>query len=159
MAYDENAATRRELILQAIVTLLDANGGPTDLLVHRFRGVPIMRDNLPATLVYPIKDPAIPGEHGVVTNRSLLVRLEHRVQGTGVSPSETSPDELLDPLLSWAVYQLLADRTLGGVCTDIEVLDAQWDAAEMDAHYGASAQDFEISYEHDEEDLTTLDGA
>ena len=137
MAYDEDTPTRRELILRAIVTLIDANGGPTDLLVHRFRGVPVLQEDLPATIVYPIVDPAEPETHGVPIERRLLVRLEHRVEGVGVAVDATSPDELLDPLLSWANYQLLTDRTLGGLCTDIDIITTRWDSLELDAHYGA----------------------
>jgi len=159
MAYDEDTPSRRELAIRAFVSLLEESGGPTDLLVHRFRGVPITKDQCPATLVYPISDPGEVDEHGVTYGRALLIRVEHRVKGAGVSVDATSPDELLDPLLCWAVYQVLADRRLGGLCTDINLVGTQWDSLEVDEHYGAAAQDFEILYEHDEGNLTTLDGS
>ena len=159
MAWSADDASREELIVQAIVTLLEANGGPSSLLVHRFRGTPINKDSLPASIVYPMQDPAKPDTHDVTVERTLTIVIEHRVEVDGVSPSNTSPDEELDPLRTWAHYQLLTDRTLGGLCTDVRDVNATWDAGELDKLYGACAQVFEIDYEHDEGDMTTLNGA
>lgn len=138
-------ASIREQILAYFVTKLGEAGKPAGLTVHRFRTRPIDRDSLPAQVVYPAgRDGGIAeavsqysGE-GDVT-RELTVRVESRIVGE-------PPDQLLDPLYAWAVKQIMADTTLGGLALGVREEATSFDADEREVVVGACATDFAVTY-------------
>lgn len=147
------ADTRRQRIVRRVVELLSASHGPVGLTVHRFRTRPIYKDSLPATVPYAISERVETEDHGTHDQaagvlRTLSLRLEHRVLVPGATPttSEGIPDDLLEPLLTWATAQLVGDRTLGDEVLAIRETSIGWDAIEATQIYAAAGQDFEIDY-------------
>lgn len=144
-------ASRRELILQAVVAALGASSKPTGVAVHRYRTRPLERDALPALVVYPaVREGAVAEtitrlDHDDALERALRVRVEIRAEGE-------PPDEALDPLYVWVVKSLRADPTLGGLAQDLEEEAVSFDAAERDAVYAAAAVDFHVTYYTSEDD-------
>jgi hypothetical protein len=136
--------SRREQILDAVVTALGAVGKPSGLTVHRNRVLPIERDTLPAVVVYAIEEEMERGPNptGPRARRRFTLRLEHRVEVT----SGTSPDEALDPLLCWGTQQLAADGRWGGLAHLTTEQRTQWSAVDVDRVFGGAAQDFLIDY-------------
>jgi hypothetical protein len=144
--------SRRELLLDAIVTALGASPAgaattakPSSLTVHRQRSLPLVRDILPAIVVYVVEEETVAGPPMMrpLARRRTTVRLEHRVLVTG----SASPDEALDPLLAWATQQLLADPEWGGLAHDTSETRTEWVAvADEDRQYAAAAQDFVLDH-------------
>jgi hypothetical protein len=138
--------SRREQVLQAVVTALGAVGKPTGLTVHRFRTRPIEHDELPAIVVYAIGESVktAPGQvpRQGMADRTLRVRLECRV---AVSDG-TSPDAALDDLVAWGSEALMTDRRQGGLALRTDELESQWDAAEGERTLAAAAVDYAIQY-------------
>jgi hypothetical protein len=143
--------SRRELVMQAIVAVLDGSGKPAGLKVHRSRHVPIERDDLPALVPYRSRPP-LGGrseeverlDHDPGVERRLNVRVEARVSGA-------VPEAALDPLFIWTVKSLREDPTLGGLVLDIRELGSETDSAEMGKPVGAEAIDFEVIYQTSED--------
>lgn len=143
----------RERIVDAIVTALEAPGGPSGLSVHRFRTRPLTKDNLPAQVVYVVEERSVIAGNvsfttptamtgaltGDLTEHQLLVAVESRVAGD-------PPDVALEPLVVWATQQVLADPTLAGLAISTLEYDTKWTAQEADQVYGAASQMFVIQY-------------
>ena len=139
------ADTIREKILAAIEAALSVNGKPPGLNVHRFRTRPLDKDDMDATVVYPIdEDTRLETHDEPSVRRVLMVRLEHRVQ-TLVSSAD-SLDKTLEPLLAWGTKALLTDAALDALIVSIEEVHTGWTSAEMDKLYGGAAQDFRIEF-------------
>lgn len=142
------AQSVRDKITAAAVTALGGSGKPSGLIVHRFRGRPIGLDELPAMLVYAFREDVETGPgQGAWPNpqrkakRSFVLRIESRIDASG-----SAPDAALDQYVSWATAALLADVTLGGICSDMRELATEWAAEEKDKVYAAAQQDFLVTY-------------
>lgn len=152
-------SSRRDSIVGAIVTALGAVGKPSGLTVHRHRTLPIGEDILPAQVVYCESEEAKVGPgRGVSDNsyarkakRTLTVVIESRVNA-----GSSTPDQALDPLLSWCVQQVSADVTQGGYAFDTQEQSTIWNAAETDAVLGAAQTRFVIEYVTDAADPNSL---
>ena len=133
----------RELITLAAVAQLGAVGKPASLTIHRTRTLAIPDDQLPATVLYVVKElvATVHGRTGVVVARQLVLRLEHRAAGDPL-------DRSLDPLTTWAVQALFADPTLGGLAKNLEEVGLEWIAppGQLDKALGAVAHDFLVTY-------------
>lgn len=141
-------ASVRESILAAAKTALEGAGGPTGLTVHRRRTRPINLDNLPAIVVYVLRENVQVIDQDDPAERVMTLRAECRQKGASTTPTVAGddPDTLLDPLLTWAVSTLLTDSTLEALVLDIEERQTLWEAEELDQVYAAAAVDFEITY-------------
>lgn len=139
--------SRREAVLQAVVTALNGTGKPADLTVHRSRTRPIDKDDLPAAIVYVLSE-TVPTQYGVpLVDREVIVAIETRASGN-------PPDAALDEYLSWPVRALITDHTLGGAAMNVTEQETTWIAEELDKVYGAAQQRFAITYRtrHDDPD-------
>lgn len=141
-------ASKRETIIQATISALEATGKPAGLLVHRFPTRSLDSDDLPAIAVFPLTDPAGEVTHDGHRDHALTLGLELRAQAS----SGQSPDQALDPLYVWAVRALFADATLGGLTTALWEGSTEWSAEERSAVFGAALLTFEIEYETTEAD-------
>jgi hypothetical protein len=143
------SASRTELILQAIVAALDAEGKPEGVTVNRSRRQAVEPGELPMISVYPLREEIKKPEENrrsPVKDRRLLVRLRCRAQGT---------DEALDPLRQWAVMALESDPSLGGLALDTAEDSGEWAAADdSKADYSVSEMDFSVRYVTARADLT-----
>ena len=137
-------ASKRDAILASIVSSLSGAGGPSGLTVHRQRTLPITSDVLPSQLVYAISEEVAtgPGRANFARKavRKVTIAVESRVDGG------TSPDNTLDPLLSWAVQKICADPTMGDTVEDCKEMGTTWAQVDADQMYGAARTDFEITY-------------
>lgn len=140
-------ASRREAVIEAVVSALNGAGKPSELTIHRSRTRPIDKDDLPVQIVYIISE-TLPTTYGVpAVDREVLIAVETRVVGN-------PPDEALDPYLSWTIQALLPDHTLDGTALNIIEQGTEWTADELDKIYGAAQQQFRITYRtrHDDPD-------
>lgn len=147
-------ASIRELILQHVVADLDAAGKPSGSTVHRQRTLPIEDDTLPAYVVYLHTEQATPGDgrHGYKVRRTTRVFVECRaLVGAG-----TAPDAALDPLTSWAVQAVMADRTQGDLALHTNEVGTEWRASDTDAVRAAATIAFDIEHHTDAADPDAL---
>ena len=138
------ADTIGETIIAAAEAALDGAGKPTGLTVHRNRQRPLDREDFPATVVYPMGEVPADDTHDPSTERTLHLRLEHRV--AAVVSSTDSIDKTLDPLKAWGTKALLKDAPLKALVISLTELPLEWTGAEADRLYGGLAQDFELKY-------------
>jgi hypothetical protein len=56
------------------------------------------------------------------------------------------PDKELDPYRTWAIKQLVADQTMGGLAKSVEYLGGEWLAVPSNKVYGAVQLQFHVKY-------------
>jgi len=136
----------REQIISALAALLEAEGAPEGLTVHRERTRPIEADALPALLVYSEDDePATTDRQtfrSPLVERSLHVIVEARARVT----SPLSLDQALDPLLVWAAQQIMQNETMGGLAIGAIEGKANWISKEADVVLAAAVANYHIRY-------------
>jgi hypothetical protein len=145
-------ATIREQIILAALGYLTAAGGPApaptmpaDLTVHRERTRAIELDSLPAVLLYFEDDAPVPiGSRyaAPLTERILTIAAECRAQGSAA----VSPDQALDPLLEWVIYQFFANEKFGGLANGIEEQKTSWTSKEGDVPLASATIRLAIKY-------------
>lgn len=137
-------ASKRDAIIASVVSALQGAGGPSGLTVLRQRTFPIGSDILPAQAVYAHDEEVKtgPGQSNYTRKavRTFRFVVESRVDGG------SSPDNALDPLLSWAVQTICADATMGNTVHDTRELGTTWDQQDADQMYGAARTLFEVVY-------------
>jgi hypothetical protein len=140
------ATSIREQLLEAIEEAFDADGGPTGLTVHRERTRPIETDSLPAILFYAEDEDPRPlgGEmyRAPQVERQLSIAVQCRAQGS----VEASPDEVLDPVLVWALQQMFLDETFGGLANGVEEGRTVWSSREGDVPVAAATIHLTVKY-------------
>ena len=136
----------REQIIVAIVALLEADGAPVGLAVHRERTRPIDNDKLPALVIYcEDEEPTATDKQtfrSPLVERSLHVIVEARAQVIGSS----SPDQTLDPLLVWTSSQILQNETIGGLAIGAIEGRTNWISKEADVVVAAAIANYHIRY-------------
>lgn len=130
----------RDQIVATVVSILDGAGKPDGVNVRRFSLAKIPPEHMPMVEVAPGKDVAIETKAGAV-RRKLLVRFD--VYGAG-----ELVDQELDPALCWITAALQADRSLGGLSTDIVDGEVEWDAEAAAQGIGLARVIVEIEYTH-----------
>jgi len=145
------ATIREQIISQAMANLSSAGGPspapsqPTGLTVHRERTRPIELDQVPAVLVYFEDDtPTTIGSKvaAPLTERGMTVAAECRAQGsTGVSP-----DQALDPLIQWVLYQFFSNEKFGGLANGVEEQKTIWASKEGDIPLASATIHLKINY-------------
>jgi hypothetical protein len=152
-------ATIRETIVGLAITYLNADTAvprailnpptppvkPSGLTVHRERTRPIEEDQLPAILVY-FEDEA-PKSIGSnyrapLVERDMTVAIELRAEG---SPG-VSPDEAIDPLYEWAIYQIFGNESFGGIANGVEEGKTAWHSKEGDKPLAAATTHLSIKF-------------
>jgi hypothetical protein len=147
-------ATIREQIIETVVAALAAAeaGGknppakPGGLTVHRERTRPLDQDELPAIVVKEAKEgkprPVGSTYKAPYVEREMFVALEFRAAGS----SGVSPDQALDPLIAWGLYQVFGDESFGGIANGVEELETDWHSKEGDAALAAATTHLAIKY-------------
>jgi hypothetical protein len=127
----------RKQIADTAVTYLSAatsaNGWtkPTGLTAHRERTRQLEKESLPVIVVYfEDESPKPIGEHykAPLTERDLGLMLDIRA----LVPSGSSPDDVLDPLTTWAIYQIFSQESFGGMANGAEEIKTMWYTREGD---------------------------
>ena len=131
--------TVRKSILVAVANLL--NGVP-NAIVYRSREEALSREEGTGIIVKPEDEPVenrAGGGPGGLTLRNLMIVVTVLTRGAG-APSGYTPDDIADPVMQSAHALLMADTTLGGLCSvliehstkcDFEVADGSALAAEL----------------------------
>lgn len=127
-------------ILDAMITALGGVGKPTGLVVDRYRTTPTTAAL--AITLYPVEESSarVGQNRGPLTQHTLRVRLECRVQNGG------APDVAIDPVLTWAIQALWADESLGGRVNELAELGVTWDAETFENQYTVAWLDVSVRY-------------
>ena len=143
-------SSRRDVILDAMVTLLGSstvNGHtkPTSLTVSRQRTLPFAASQLPAQAVYAVNEEVTAGPARGIDNKRLARRkLQFVVESRCIVT--TTPDQDVDPLISWAVQALCATQQLAAVVNDIQEAGTVWDQVEGDTTLAGARTHFVVDY-------------
>ena len=152
-----------EQILEAIRTRIDASGKPagvvvsrgftvtTDLTGNDGNSLPIGISIMPAQEAtffgsQHLRAPDLPlgSNHNFpITMRAAMVAINIR----GVAASGESPDQTLDPVVSWVVAQMVGpDRTLGGLAVNVVEHQTVWTGQNGQDEYGRVQLQFQVVY-------------
>lgn len=140
-------ASKRDQILSTITALLDAPGKPAGVIVRR--GFTSVFDEIADPDAVGIS--VAPGEEEVVSVGSSRVPLVDRtlivaITISGACDAASSPDQRLDPALSWAVSQIAKDRSLGGLALGVEEHKLIWAGEAGQSRYGRVHQLWKVRY-------------
>jgi hypothetical protein len=141
-------SSRRDTILDAMVALLGSatvNGHtkPSGLTVSRQRTLPFAASQLPAQAVYLVSEEVTtgPGRSG---NRFAKRAMQFIVESRCIVA--TTPDQDIDPLVSWAVQALCATPQLTPGVHDIQEAGTVWDQVENDTTLAGARTAFRVEY-------------
>lgn len=143
-------ASRRDTILDAMVALLGsatvgAHTKPSGLTVSRQRTLPFAPSQLPAQAVYAVSEEVKSGP-GMGVNNQRLARRKLQVCVESRCLVTTTPDQDVDPLISWAVQALCATQQLAAGVHDIQELGTVWDQVESDTTLAGARTMFLVDY-------------
>jgi hypothetical protein len=146
------ATIREQLIVNVIAALSATEAGgknppakPAGLVVHRERTRSIEADTLPAILVFfeDDKPKAIGSNYRApLVERELTIAMDFRAIGS----STVSPDQAIDPLIAWALYQIFSDESFVGLANGVEEGKTEWRAKEGDAPLASATTHLAIKY-------------
>lgn len=108
------STSRRELILQALMTRLNGLTTVPPQRIFRSRQEAFSRGAAPALVLEPVSNEPEPNRAGITTmphtlEVRLLLLIDHPI-----------PDQAADPILVDIHQRLMADLTLGGLASNIE---------------------------------------
>ena len=130
-------ASKRELILQRMVTALAGSAG-VGLRIYRSRVVPLARGEAPAIVVEPVGDTCAQDTLGTLM-WTMQVRVAVIVRGD-------VPDQLADPVMVDVHAKLMGDTTLGGYVIDILPTAVSFEMMEADQPAGVVSAEFTVMY-------------
>ena len=135
------ATSITERIIGAICAALQSRGGPSGLTVDRERRRAIDAAQLPNISVYPTTEQAT-RPHGSRTSPAV-----QRVLGIDVRLRAAGDSSATDPLRLWAVQQIMADPSLGGLALDVEEGSTEWETEEgTEGKIEAAICTFQVTY-------------
>lgn len=140
--------TKREQILQAIVTTLAGTAG-VGSRIYRSRVDPLSRAESPALIVEPVNDAPRQNTSLPTLDWSLTVRVAVIVRGN-------IPDQLADPIVEDLHSKLMADLTLGGYAIDIQPQSVNFEMVDADQPAGVISCDYLVRYRTSVTNLATL---
>ncbi len=142
--------TKRESILAAIQTKLEAVNSPVDLSdrVFRSRKKAVSRAEAPAVIIEPIRDDN-ESETIYRLTWSLVVRVSLIVRGD-------IPDQVADPIIEAIHAAIMTDVSLGGLSMDIEPGSVNFELLEVDAGGGVIPIDYTVVYQTARESMTSI---
>ena len=137
---------RRDQIIDVLYAVLSAAGKPSGLTVARSRTIAFAVTQLPAQVLYYVSEEVQSGPHRDLDNKRLARRTFRLCVETRVSAGSDTPDQAIDPYLSWAVQALCATPRVNNLAHDVTELGTTWDSEEQDAVYSAAKQFFQVEY-------------
>jgi hypothetical protein len=131
------------------VAVISAPGIPTGVTVNKSRDTAVALNELPMYSLYLDNEHAEPqgqARRPVLIKRELDLAIKIRVQGT---------DDDIDPHRQWIIASIMADTSLGGLASNIQEGDTEWDSEEAtDGNYTASIIHFKVEYYTKPADIT-----
>ncbi len=136
-------STRQKQIRAFLFAAISA-GVPTGTTVHQDRRKPLEQESLPSVTIFSVSDrPAEEDvDHGRPHMRVYTLRAECITTGR---PDDDATDDLAEAVRV-AVFQ---DQGCGGLAERIGFSGQQWDGAELEEAYAATALDFAVTYLHE----------
>jgi hypothetical protein len=116
--------SKTERILQAVEALLAGTAGVPGTRVWRERAEPASREECPFLNIVAENEPHENDEQGVLpfVDASLLLQIEIGINGRPLSA-------LADPIRVDVHQRLMADRSLGGLSSNIHSVGVGWDSS------------------------------
>ena len=140
-------SSRRDQIIDVLYAVLSGAGKPSGLTVARSRTLAFASSQLPAQVLYYVSEEVQSSPPRSLDNKRLARRTFRFCVETRVNAGSDTPDQAIDPYLSWAVQALCVAPVLTGKLThDITELGTQWDSEDQDAPYSAAKQFFQVEY-------------
>lgn len=130
-------ASKREIILQRIVTALAGTSG-VGSRIYRSRVEPLARGEAPAIVVEPVSDSATQDTMGTL-QWTMTVRVAVIVRGA-------VPDQLADPVMVDVHSKLMSDAILGGYVIDMLPTTVAFENIEADQPVGVVSVEFAVTY-------------
>jgi len=135
----------RNAIVAACKAAIDQAGKPAGSVVRRYMTQTETEEK--SFNVLPLGQKSTeevrPGA-GYITTHMLTVGVVVRARQGGEAAKGLAPDELLDPLLVWAVQALMADPTLGGIAIGVAEDEITWDVESFDQEFARALQTFTV---------------
>jgi hypothetical protein len=129
--------SRREQIIAAVAATVATVPGASH---YRSRADAFTRAEAPATVTAPSRDnPAVPRVSTCYIDWTLVLQVAVNTRGL-------VPDSLADPLLVAIHAALMADRSIGGLATDVRPGQVDWQIEKADLASGWVTQDWIINY-------------
>ena len=116
--------SRREDILAAVATRLSSTAGVSGR-VYRSRPEALRTDAMPALIIEPISDNAVPYNTTPFVTWTLQFRVMVLARGQ-------VPDQVADPVINSMYSLLMADRSLGGLAQDLVPLNIAFNMQDGD---------------------------
>jgi hypothetical protein len=130
----------RERILQQIAGTTLAGTPLVGGRIYRSRVEPLSRGEAPAIVVSPGPDrPDIPGSTHERTDHRLAVAIAVYVRGA-------VPDQIADPICAEVHLRMMADRSLGGIATDVIYQGWTPEIEEGDTQAGWMVAEYQVLY-------------
>ena len=147
---------RRDAILDALTTALNAAGKPTGTEVERYRTVQQPADQ--HISVYHIGT-AIERSHGSQFGALAVHKMRVRLDLTVKRVADTEPaDGATSDLLQWAWRQAVTDATLRALVLDIEPIISAPDVETFDKTYTREAFELLVTFDSDLTDPAAMPG-
>lgn len=118
---------------------------PAGLTVKREATRPGEKEILPAVFLYftdPKPRPISGNYKSPLVERVLNVALDISAQ----SFNDLSPDEALDPIIAWTLYQIFANEAQGGLVNCVEEGETEWFSKEGDSALAKARIHLAIKY-------------
>lgn len=138
--------TKREQILQAIVTTLAGTAG-VGSRIYRSRVDPVSRAESPALIIQPVKDVPRQNTSLPTTDHFLLFRALVIVR-------DAIPDQAADPIIESLHAKLLANPSLGGLAMDLKEAPTDFELEPAGLPSGVIQCLYEVQYRTRVNDLT-----
>ena len=141
----------RERILQALADRLARVAADHGASVHRSPTVAIEREHCPALVLFPELD-----QISERPNDRVVRQLTVKVVALARAVLPQTPEPQADALLVAAHAAIMADTNLGGLCTGIHEIDAEFDVEDADAEACTIPQRYRLTYRTLAADLSLL---
>lgn len=132
--------------MDVLFAALNGATRPAGLTVSRSRTVAFAASQLPAMALYPVAEEVQSTPPRSLDNKRLAKRGFRFCVETRVDAGSDTPDQAIDPYLSWAVQALCANPTVNDLAHDVTELGTTWDSEEDDAVYSAAKQFFQVEF-------------
>lgn len=138
------ADTRRLAMLKAVESYLDnGSGKPAGMTFNRFAHRAIEKSDLPNGVIAHGGGLRVNSEVNELVEHVDLVRIAIQAKGS----QATEPDDTIDPYLSYVDSALMADLTLGGAVSKVEMRPTgETEVAVSDHLYIRIVQEIEVWY-------------
>jgi hypothetical protein len=136
--------------MDVLFAALNGVGKPAGLTVSRSRTIAFSQSQLPGQAMYHDEEAVKSSPPRSLDNKRLATRAFRFCVETRVNAGSDTPDQALDPYLSWAVQALCSNPQVVvndvPLAHDVTEIGTKWESEENDAVYSAAKQFFLVEY-------------